>query len=141
MLISSPVSEIVDKYHAKEDVTAIFLEGDELKVTFTVSGGSALGNLVFRFQKDGYKINFGLAKRFMTLAMTKVCKRPSILCIEKLPGVLCEMTSLRFQDGSSVNVILRIEDVNVWDNGVFTCHVSRLMFFVALIRIFVTISG
>ena len=83
MLISSPVSEIVDKYHAKEDVmsqqlavTAIFLEGDELKVTFTVSGGSALGELVFRFQKDGYKVNFGLANRFMGLATTKVCKRP-----------------------------------------------------------------
>ena len=87
MFISSPVSSIVDKYHAKEDeiktktknmaVTAIFLEGDELKVTFTVSGGSALGNPVFRFQKDGYKVDFGLANRFMTEARTKVCRRPS----------------------------------------------------------------
>ena len=85
MFISSPVSEIVYKYHAKEDekkkknmaVTAIFLEGDELKVTFTVSGGSALGNPVFRFQKDGYKVNFGLANRFMKEARTKVCRRPS----------------------------------------------------------------
>ena len=79
MFMLSPVSEIVDKYHAKEDVTAIFLEGDELKVTFTVSGGSALGKPVFRFQKDGYKVNFGLANRFMDIARTKVCKRPSHL--------------------------------------------------------------